>query len=807
MKYSYQWLKELSGTKKSPQQLAEMLMMHSFEVEGIEKSPHGLDGIVVGEVIRLKQHPNADKLRVAEVAVGKNDVRQIVCGAPNIAQGQKVVVAHPGTKLPNGIVIQVAELRGVESHGMVCSARELGLGDDHAGILVLPENTPVGVPFVQHFGLDDTVIEIKVLPDRGSDALAYRGIAREIAALDGHMPHFVAKQPAKNAKTVKKSSSERAPQITISDTEGCLRYIGVAFKNITIGESPLWLKAKLMLSGMRPVNNIVDITNYLMLFFGQPMHAFDADKISGTVVVRRALSGESLQILTGETKMLSSEDIVIADDMRVLALAGVMGGAYVAVTGQTTNIFLEIANFDGPTIRRMKTRHNLPTDASYRFERNLDPNLPGETMNEVISLITELSGGECVWMKDTYPRAAKPWNITLSLDRVKNVLGVEIPPSEAARYLTLLGLQTKKAAGQKKLDVTVPTRRPDLRDEWNLIEEIGRMRGYDGIAPMAPLVSLTPLVKNPEKNLERRTKEYLAHSGFDELMTYSFYGERDQAAARLPREQHLELENPMSPQQRLLRTTIIPAMLRKVRDNLRYFETFDCFEWGSVFAKGVGKQGVTEKKSLAFVSIQTKKGVRGNASATAGESFFILKGKMSAFLDAFHIEDVMFEPLSEVSGMPGVVMLHPTRSATIRSGKTILGVVGELHPSVARDYGLDSRVACAELDTSILAAVREREIIFKPLPKFPFAVRDISLTFPRTVTVDKVERLLREAGAPLLKQCELFDIYEQGEEKSLAFHLSFGADDRTLSSEEMDSAFDRIVALAKDRFEARLRDK
>jgi phenylalanyl-tRNA synthetase beta chain len=797
--------------------LAKLLLTHAFEVEGIEKFHHGLDGVVVGQVVKLGKHPNADKLRVAEVAVGKKDIRQIVCGAPNIALGQKVAVALPGAKLParnashsdaggpGGIEIKAAALRGVESRGMICSARELGLGDEHAGILVLPEDTPIGASFAKHFELEDSIIEVKILPDRGSDALAYQGIAREIAALDGYAPHFGEKRSEKKSKPIKIPSYNRAPKISISDKQGCRRYIGVSFKDVTVGTSPLWLQVKLSISGLRPVNNIVDITNYLMLLTGQPMHAYDADKVSGALSIRRAKKNEKLTLLAGEMKKLTTEDLVIADDQKILALAGVMGGKDTAIAEGTSNVLLEIANFDGPTVRRTKTRHNLPTDASYRFERGLDPNLPEEAAREAALLVASLASGKCTGMRDIYPSAAKPWKIRLLLDRVRSVLGVKIPLFEAVRFLALLGLTVKKVADQEILEVTVPTRRPDLRDEWNLIEEIGRMYGYEKIAPVAPLVPLASIAKNAEKAFEREAKEYLAGSGFDELMTYSFYGERDQSAARLPRTEHLELENPMNPQQKLLRMTLAPTMLRKVCENLRHFDHFDCFEWESVFVKGGKKQMTKEKKSLILATVIPKKSGRGETAPKAGVAFFTLKGKVAAFLDALHIGNITFEPLPESSDMPEATVLHPTRSALVRSGKTTLGVIGELHPAAAEDFDLDARVALAEFDVAALAAARNDEIIFAPLQKFPFAIRDISLTFPKRVTVAEAEALLYEAGAPLLKASELFDVYEKDDEKSLAFHLFFGATDRTLSSEEMDNAFDRIVALAKERFEARLR--
>jgi phenylalanyl-tRNA synthetase beta chain len=794
MKYSYNWLKELSGTKKTPAQLAEFLMMHAFEVEGVSQFSHHLENVLVGKVVKLEKHLNADKLRVARVEFGKNKISQIVCGASNVEVGQKVAVALPGAKLSGGMEIKVAVLRGVESQGMICSEKELGLGNGHDGILVLPKYAPVGLSFAKYAGLEDSILEIKILPDRGSDALSYQGMAREIAALGGHKPHFAEKN-----ESLKIPKINRAPKVVISDKLGCRRYIGISFENVEVGESPLWLKMKLMLSGLRPVNNIVDITNYLMLLTGQPSHIFDADKIFGVITVRRAKQNERLTLLTGETKTLSSEDIVIVDEKQALALAGVMGGAYAAVTEETKNIFMEIANFDAAAVRRSKARHNLPTDASYRFERNLDPNLPSEVAKEACVLITCFAFGKYSGMRDVYPRKIKEWKIVLPIERIANVLGQEISLSETARYLELLGLSVKKNAQKKLIEVNVPTRRPDLRDEWNLIEEIGRLRGYEKIIPKQPLVPLAPQDGNAQKTFEYVMKKYLAHNGFDELLTYSFYGERDQVAARLPRGNHLELDNPLSPEQKLLRTTLAPTSLSKISENLRRFDNFNCFEWGSVFARDDKKQ-IKEKKSLLIAIVRAKK----NEPA-----FFAIKGNMMALFGAFHISNVTFEPLAESAQIPEVLVLHPTQSAIVKSGKIILGVLGELHPLVARNFGIAARVALAELDTAALMEARETEILFHPLPKFPFATRDISLTFPcidgRSITVAEAEKLLIEAGAPLLKKWELFDVYEKENEKSLAFHLFFGADYRTLSSEEMDMSFDRIVALAKERFGASLR--
>ncbi len=794
MKYSYRILKELSGTKKSAPQLAKLLMAHAFEVEGIEKFTAGIDDVVIGRVVTLVQHPDADKLRVAEVEVGKKDIRTIVCGAPNIVAGQLVVVALPGVTLPGGIEIKVAKLRGVESNGMICSAKELGLGDDHSGILVLPEDAPVGASFVKYVGLDDNIIEVKILPDRGSDALAYQGLAREIAALDGYAPHF----GEKSLKPVRVPSYNRAPKVVIADKIGCPRYAGILLRDVTVGESPLWLKVRLIVSGLRPINNIVDVTNYLMLLTGQPMHAFDADKISGVLTIRRAKKNEKLVLLSGDVKKLTIDDLVIADTKQALALAGVMGGHSSAVTSETKNIFLEVANFEGSSIRRTNNRHAVPTDASYRFERSLDPNLVGEALREAAALLPSLCGGKIMGVRDVYPKEVMPWKIMLSLDRVEHVIGVKLPLFQVVQHLALLGLKVKKVASEDILSVTVPSRRPDLRDEWDLIEEIGRMHGYDGIKASAPLLPLSARPKNPVKLLERHAKHALAAAGFDELMTYSFYGDKEIATTRLPLPRHLELENPLSPDQKYLRLTLLPLHLRKAAENGRHIESFDCFEWGRVFRKDEKTKRPLEEGALVLLSLVSKKQENG-ASSKTGEAFFTLKGKVFAFLQSLHIDTdtlTLEQPEQYREEIPALQMLHPTRSACLVVKGKVVGVLGELHPEVAKAFGLDARVAVCEFFTTELLAMVRTETLFAPLQKFPFARRDISLTFPRVMTVGAVERLLSEAGAPLLQKSELFDIYTKDDEKSFAFHLSFGAADRTLSSAEMDAAFDRIVALA-----------
>ena len=782
MKYSYHWLKELSGTKKPADRVADLLMRHAFEVETVESYAHHLENIVTGEVLSVAPHPDADRLRVAQVEIGKYTVRQIVCGAPNLEAGQKVAVALPGAVLPNGTAIKESEIREVQSEGMLCSEKELGLSENHEGIAVFHEEAPIGAELAKYIGLHDTILDVKILADRGSDALSYEGLAREIAALDGHAPQFIEAR----AKPLKTPAYNRAPKIHIIDKQECRRYVGLYFKDVIIGESPFWMKTRLLVSGLRPVNNIVDITNYLMLLTGQPLHAFDADQLVGGIEIRLAKKGERLELLTGEKKTLTPQDLVIADTKKVLALAGVMGGKHSGITKETKNIFLEIANFDGATIRRTRIRHGLPTDASYRFERNLDPNLPTEVAREVAVLIHELTGGKLMGARDEYIEKRKERKIELALSRVECVLGVKVPIFEVVQYLALQGLTVKKINGKEALFVHIPTRRPDLRDEWDLIEEIGRMRGYDKIAAAAPELPFLGEVVNEKKHFERRTKELLSHVGFTEIMTYSFYGIADMDAFGLAHAQHIEIANPLNPDQTHLRRSLLPGVLSKVKENSRHTESFRLFEWESVFEKSKVSE-IRESKMLALACVSRDKSAR---------EFSRLKGALENIFESAGVRDVVF--VSHVVPAGGDEW-HRTQSADVLVGGKKLGTLGTLMPFIVKQLGITSGVAIAVLDVEVLRESVQTEKTFLLLPKFPFAIRDISLVFSQRQKSQAVVDLMKEVGAPLLRKAELFDIFEREGERNLAFHLSFGADERTLTSQEMDKAFDRIVGAVKER--------
>lgn len=782
MRYSYKKLKQLSGTEKNPQELSDMLIMRAFEVESIEEFAHGLENVVVGLVHSVEKHPNADKLNVAQVETEKGSTRQIVCGALNLAEGQKVAVALPGAQLPNGAEIKQAKIRDVESNGMICSEKELGLGDNHDGILVLDQKAPIGMAFAEYAGLQDTILEVKILPDRGGDALSYRGLAREIAALEGRLLSF-------EDEREKFSKLPESPIGITVKSEKCSRYVGIFFEDVSGESLPLSSRSFLLVNGLRSISAPVDITNTFLLEDGQPMHAFDADKIEGGIVVRMAKEQETLKLLDETTLTLHSEDLVIADEKKVLALAGVMGGAQSAVTSETKNVLLEIATFDATSIRRTRTRHKLSTDASYRYERGLDPNLPGGTFARAIEIFERKCGAKVIGLTDIYPNPIEPKRIIFDPLLVSKMLGVAVATDDVRKTLEVLGCVVEGEKNQ--WEVVVPTYRQDLLDEWNLIEEAARIHGYENVPSIVPVLPLSVSEKNQAKKLERILKDEFVASGFDEVMTYSFYGEEAALGTGVPKEAHLLLENPMNPEQEFLRAKLLPTVLEKAFENFRRFPSVRMFEFGSIYFQSDG--GAGEEKRLAAVLSEEEE--------ISGENYRKLKGETERVFSAIgFMEDLSFRPAESVSPI-----FHPVRTARVFLGEVCVGVCGEIHPRLLKKFGT-RRAALLELSFSGSLNIPRKETEYISLPKFPYAVRDISLLVPKKTPAADLEQAILEVGSPLLKQCELFDIFESGDTKNLAFHLSFGADDRTITSEEMQDSFDRIVVQMEGCFSARLHE-
>lgn len=775
MKFSYNWLKELSKTEKSPKELAELIMFHAFEVESVEPFEHGLENVVIGHVETVEPHPDADRLRVTTVTVAEGEpARTIVCGAPNVAAGQRVAVALPGAKLPGGIQIGESSIRGVASSGMICAEDELGLGTDHEGILELSGDAPIGMPFAEYAGLSDTIFDVNVLPNRGCDAISYRGLAREIAALEGRRLTFEDESVALPALP---DSS-----VTVSViSDRCRRYLGILFDGVASGKSPLRMRSALIRSGLRPIGMAVDITNYLMLLHGQPMHAFDADIVSGGIVVRQATEGESLELLDGTKIALSSEDLVIADAERPLALAGVMGGSQSGIGEETHHVFLEIASFDPSSIRKSAVRHRLPTDASYRFERNVDTGRATAAALDAIRMFSTDAGASASGMTDTVTVADEPVSVRFPSSVFNDMFGAGISLSDAKEKLECLGIDLNDEGGE--WTATVPTFRPDLRDGWDFAEEVGRMIGYDRFPPVVPSLPMSAPTVNESLRFGRELRRFLADSGWDEITTYSFYAESD--AKRFGDEifaKHLRLANPMNPDQAMLRTSLLPTALRKARENLRYLESFRFFELGDLYR--IGEDGVpVEERTLSMILV-AKKGEDG---------FAALKGALGKLFGFAKLGEITWSPLPESEAKGIHSLFHPTRTALISAGDDTLGVAGEIAPFVAEAYGLRGTVVSSQLSFDALRAAFESVRTYHPLPKFPYAMRDLSITVPDSVNVGDLTNIIRKAS-PLLRSSEVFDIYRKGEEKNVAFHLSFGLDDRTVTGEEIEGEIAKIVA-------------
>lgn len=819
MKYSFDWLKELSGTKNSPEKVVEELTMRAMEVEGVEKIGGLPDGVVVAEILEIRKHPNADKLQIAIVATrfiasggeknSESQKLQIVCGAPNIAVGQKVPLATIGTKLPNGLEIKAAEIRGEKSFGMLCAEDELGLGTDHGGILILPKNAKVGEKAAKYLGKSDTVIEIKVLPDRAHDSLSHVGMAREITVLENEPFDYDfdgLKLPAKKSKIL---------SVKIDDKKLCPRYIGAVMTDIKIQPSPIWMQERLKACGIKVINNVVDATNYIMLELGSPLHAFDLEKISTKdtrykiqdtnksqiskyktqIVVRRAKHKEKLVLLDESEIELNNSDLLITNGETPLALAGIMGGKDSGISENTKTIVIEAANFNATNIRQTRTRLNIKTESSDRFEKDLDPNLAEKALVRIMEILEHTADAKLEGVVDVYPNKIKPWKIKLGLNYVNNLLGEKVPEKEIKKILDALGITLGKLKTKNStLECIVPTFRVDIKTQEDLIEEIGRIWGYDKIKPQPLVEPVEPAKINEQVFFERKIKNILIGLGFSEMYNYSFYSRRDAEICGLDNVKHYELANPMNPEQELVRVGLVPGILKNVRENLKHFESFDIFEIGRAYYPNNNK--VEEKRMLTLAKVSEKFSIRfyddkGHIESSHKlendySTFYDLKGYLDAILEKFNIENINFISTHEVRKWT-----HPTRTALIKSGDEYIGTISEINPLVLAKYKIKKRVAVVDLDLEKLRAVLPKEKTYQPLGKFPTVTRDLSMIVLENVAYSQIENTIRKTGGALVTDVRLFDYFEA--KKSLAIRISLNATDRTLESADVDGVMGKII--------------
>ncbi len=804
MKAPYRWLQELlPGLAADADECAKRLTAAGLEVEGVHSTLEGFETVYVGRLLEVNKHPNADKLTVCKVDIAGVE-RQIVCGARNHKAGDKVAVALPGSVLPNGAKIEKGKIRGEVSDGMLCSEAELGLGLESDGIWILPPDAKEGALVADAMNLSDWILEIGLTPNRG-DCLSQAGIARELGAALGLAP----KLPAGEAKT---SSEKPKIKVRLEDAEGCPRYIARVIEGVKIQPSPSWMQRRLEQCGIRPINNVVDVTNYVMLELGQPLHAFDARMLEGgEIVVRAAKAGEKMKTLDGVERKLLAADLVIADAKKPVAIAGVMGGEHSGVLDDTTTVVLESAWFDPSRVRKTSRAHGLHTESSHRFERNVDPNGVDRASARAAALIAETSGGKVLsGSVDASKKTFEPRKIRLARARVSGVLGVDPTPKETAALLEPLGLACT-AHGADALDVVVPTFRPDLTEEIDLVEEVARRYGYEKIPERAPRSRLSTEGKDVETERMRKARGILVGMGFQETLHLPF-ASRDEAAklglaAGDPRGMSVPLANPLADDQAVLRGTLLPVLLANVARNrakkqadLRLFELRGVFRW-SAAADPAQQKLPQESRRVSGVLCGRRFPAHWNAPGDAVD-FFDAKGIVETFVTAFTRRTPLFAASSEPFLVTGA-------QAALSFGGKSLGVVGEVHPDVLARFEVGARAFAFELDYEALTGVASGTPAYVDLPRFPAIERDVALLMDESVAVGDLLQEARKHTKKGLESIDVFDVFRGGKlppgKKSVALGMVWRAADRTLTDDEVNGLHEKLVQALQERFRAERR--
>ena len=799
MRVPLSWLSEYVDLRIDARELAHRLTVAGAEVSAIEEAG-SWDGIVIARVEKVEPHPNADRLVLATVDIGDGTDAEVVCGAPNLQEGQKVAYAGIGTSLIDGyegkpFVLKKAKIRGVESNGMICSEKELGLSENHTGILVLPEDSVVGQPLSSAVG--DTILDVEVTANR-ADWLSIIGIAREVAALTDQRW----RDPSLQYTEGKKLASKMA-RVEIADKDLCPRYIGAVIEGVKVGESPPWMQERLIAAGMRPINNIVDITNYVMLEVGQPLHAFDYDKVRGKkIVVRRAERGEKIKLLDGSKHRLTQDMLLICDGEGPTAVAGVMGGGDSEVSARTTTILLEAANFSGPSVRRTSQALKIRTDASTRFEKGLSRQLPAVGAARAVKLMTEICGGRpAQGLIDVFPGTEKDRRVTLTMERLERVLGLEVPNGEVRRILTSLGF-TCRWLPPDRFIVKVPYWRTDVSIADDVIEEIARIYGYDQL-PTSRLKGEVPdYVPVPILDLRERVRDAAAAAGLQEVITYSMTElepmEHVLGPEELAMNPPLRLANPLSRQYEWARTTLRHSVLQALAGNLRGSQDrIGLFEVDRVYLPRVAE--LPEEREMLCAVIAGRAPDRWGSPTGDLPGFYDARAILDSVLDALKVKGEYKESVD--------FALLPGRSSEVFVGEDRAGCLGEVHPRVLGQLGIDVPVAILELDIGALLPHVPEGIHHQPVSPFPAVEEDLAVTVDEAVLAGNVAAAIE--SSPLVVSARVFDVYT-GEQiprgrKSLAFAVTYQAPDRTLSDGDVAKQRGRIVERLKHEFNAELR--
>ena len=798
MRISLNWLTDYVDIPVGVDDLAKILTMLGLEIEAIERPGAEIENVFAGQILSIDPHPDADKLVVCKTDIGKPEPLQIVCGAKNMKVGDKVPTAVAGAKLAGGFEIGRRKMRGIESQGMMCSARELGLGEDHSGLLILDPATPIGADVKPILGLDDVIMEIEITPNRG-DWACMMGVARELGAFFNtpmRVPEIVLTESG--APAAKLSS------VTIENDELCPRYAGRVLTGAKIGPSPQWMCRRLIAAGQRPIGNVVDVTNYVMLETGHPLHAFDYDLLrEHRIVVRNPRCGEQIKTIDGQMRDLDPEMLIIADAEVPVAVAGVMGGAESEVGETTVNIFLEGAWFKPASVRRTARTLGMQSEASAHFQRGADIDMALYAVNRAAMLMQQLAGATIApGLIDAYPRKTKPKTITLRAARSDLVLGTKIPAAEQCDILRRLGFEIT-ASSAETCTVRVPTWRHDASQEADLIEEIARFHGYDKIGVTLPAIEPSEQVFAPNDAKIRDLRRFLVGQGLTEFFNWTFSSPQEVADCALDgcKLNMVALENPLSERQATMRPSLIPGLIANVSRNVRHGSmNIAAFEIGPVFVPVEGRD-LPDEPMRAGVVVSGFAGEKHWSRPQAPIDFYDLKGYCEAIFDFFGVprtfEETEYGTFQE--GQCGAIM----------SGGAQVGVLGQVRDSILKVYDVEQPVFICEIDLEPLLASVAAAPQFAEIPMFPPSRRDIAVMVDYGVAAGAMRVAAIEAGGKLLKSVDIFDVYtgkQVGEgKKSVALSLVFQSDERTLTDQDTQKSWDRILKKLQTEFGAELR--
>ena len=787
MLVSYNWLKQYTNVEANANALAEKITRGGIEVEGVEYLAEEISNVVVGYVVSKEKHPDAEKLNVCQVNVGEEENLQIVCGAPNVDAGQYVIVAKVGAKLP-GIKIKKAKLRGVESQGMICSLAELGLSKSvvpknyQEGIYVFETEQELGSDVVEVLGLNDYILDLSITPNR-ADALSMRGLTYELGALYNNKVDF---------NDVEKEENYEATSLQVAiESDSCRNYVGQVVKNVEVKSSPLWLQTRLMNSGIRPINNIVDITNYVLLEFGQPMHAFDKDLVGDKIVVRDAKEGEVLETLDGEERKLQTTDLVITDETRAIALGGVMGGKNTEVSEETKNIILESAYFNPTSVRRTSAAHGLRSDSSARFEKGIDPNMQKAALDRAVELILELCPNAVVESSVGIVKKEEEKVVEITTSYINNYLGITLSTEEIVAILEGLSF-TVEVTGEN-LVVKVPTRRPDISIKQDLVEEVIRIYGYDNLASTLPKFSKTTKGGlTYSQRMVRDLRAVYASLGFNDTINYSLVTEEEATQYTLEDHHKVRLLMPMTETHSTLRQSLVPGLLNTVQYNVaRKQKDLKLLEIGRVFF-GSGDDNIQPKETLYLSAALT-----GEERATkwlkesSSLDFFAAKGYLEVAFDRLGLDEKVTYKKSTIEGM------HPGRFAEVYLGEKRIGFIGEVHPQVADKLGLNTTYVF-EINLDEVISESKVKPKYEEVTKYPEITRDIAMLVDVKDEYQNIYNVIESVNSKLITKVELFDLYVGAEllvgKKSLALTITYSDKQKTLTDEEVTAVHDKVLS-------------